>query len=595
MTMSTPSRSIESFRGPGDLPDPTPTVTVAVKSKATRRRASPLAITVLIVLSGLILVPVGMVFFGAFQSDSPGMPGSHFSLDAIFEVYASGAYVSSLMGTLLLAVGTAALSVTLGSLAAWALMRTDVRMRALLELGIIVPMFISPFIGAIAWYMLGAPRSGLINVNLRWMLGLPKDTVLVNISTYPGVLFVMLLYFLPITYLLISSSLKNMDPSLEEASYLNGQGIVATARRVTLPIVRPALTAAFFMISVTATGVFAIPAALGLDTGFSPLAVNVYRKMTVAPADPPVAAALGTLIFWFTLIGIYFYRRSIRNSRRFVTVGGKGSRPRIVKLGWARWPVTLALAIYGFLAVVLPYTAVVLIATSPYTETDLRRMQFSLDSLWAVLTARDVTSALLNTVWIGLAVPTGAVIIALGVAYVTVREQGRLAAIVDYIANFPMAVPGIVFATGIVWLYVRTPLYLTIFLLFITLIASYMPQATRFTATGLMQIDGSLEEAARMSGAGRFKAVRTITAPLMAPALTSAWVLLFVFSSRMVDDAVLVAGPRSQPLSVLAWNYSQNGELNRTAVVGLLMSLVMVAGLLLARLAFRVKVSSSQL
>ncbi|WP_157814004.1 MULTISPECIES: iron ABC transporter permease [Microbacterium] len=563
------------------------------RRKATKRGPSPFAVVILILLGGLILVPVAMVFFGAFQSAAPGLPGTTFSLRAIMEVYGTTAYLGSLIGTLLMALSVAVLAVVFGALAAWILARTDVRLRAVLELGVIVPLFISPFIGAVAWNMLGAPRSGIINVNLRWIFG--TDATFIDIGTVPGVIFVMLLYFLPYTYMLISASLKNMDPGLEEASYMNGRGIVATAMKVTLPIVRPSLTAAFFMIAVFATGIFAIPAALGLDTGFSPLAVQVYRKMTVFPSDPPAAAAIGTLIFWFTLAGIYFYRRSIRNSARFVTVGGKATRPRVVKLGWARWPVTILVALYGFLAAVLPYAAIILISLSPYTITDFRKMQFSLDSLWTVVTSPDVTSALLNTVWIALLAPTVAVLIGLGVAYITVRERGRIATIIDYISNFPMAVPGIVFATGIIWLYVRTPLYATLALLIITLVATYMPQATRFAATGLMQVDGSLEEAARMSGASKFRAITTVTMPLVAPSLMSAWVLLFIFSSREVNEAVIVAGPRSQPLSVLAWNYVENGSLNQAAVVGLLMSLVMLAGLILARYVFRVRLTSSQL
>jgi len=570
-----------------------PTVPVAIKQRASRRSPSALSIVVLVILTGLIVVPVVTVFFGAFQSAAPGLPGSHFSLKAVLSVYASTAYLTSLLGTLLMSLVVAAASVVLGALAAWILARTDVRLRNVLELGIIVPLFISPFIGAVAWNMLGAPRSGLINVNLQWLFG--TKATFIDIGTVPGVMFVELLYFLPYTYMLISSSLKNMDPSLEEASYVNGRGIVQTALRVTLPVVRPSLVASFFMISVFSTGIFAIPAALGLDTGFSPLAVQVYRKMTVFPSDPPAAAAIGTLIFWFTLLGIFFYRRSLRNSRRFVTVGGKATRPRVVHLRWARWPVTIVLAIYGFLAAVLPYAAIILISLSPYTITDLRKMIWSFDSLWKVISSVEVTTALINTLWIAVAVPTVAVLIGLGVAYVSVREKGRLASIIDYISNFPMAVPGIVFATGIVWLYVRTPLYATLLLLIVTLVGAYMPQATRFAATGLMQIDGSLEEAARMSGASKLRAIFTITMPILLPSLASAWVLLFIFSSREVNEAVIVAGPRSQPLSVLAWNYVEDGQLNQTAVVGLLMSLVMLAGLFVSRFVFRVRINSSQL
>ncbi|WP_324274222.1 ABC transporter permease [Blastococcus brunescens] len=224
----------------------------------------------------------------------------------------------------------------------------------------------------------------MINVNLRWLLG--TDATFVDITTFVGVMFVMLLYYIPYAYLLISSALKNMDPSLEEASYMNGRGVIATALKVTLPIMRPSLAAAFFFVAVLATGVFAIPSVLGLDAGFTPLAVQVYRATTVFPSDPPLGAAIGTMIFWFTLAGIYFYRRAIRHGGRFVTVGARGTRPRLIRLGWKKIPVTAGFALYVLLATVLPYTALVLMSLTPFAITDFRDLSLSFDNFVEVAT-----------------------------------------------------------------------------------------------------------------------------------------------------------------------------------------------------------------
>ena len=582
----------------GDVPlvPGEPILPILGAAKAQKKRPpSALAVVSLIILAGLILAPVATVFYGAFQSDAPGLPKNTFSFRAILDVYASTDYLWPLAGTLLMAIATSGIAVVLGTVFAWLIARTDMFWRKVLEWGVIVPLFISPFIGAVAWNILGSPRSGMINTNLRWMLGLDEKTVLVNIGTFPGVVFVMVLYFLPYAYLLVASSLRNMDPGLEEASYMNGRGIMATAFRVTLPIVRPALAAAFFMLAVLATGIFTIPQALGLDTGFTPLGLQVYRKMTVYPFDPPVAASIGTLLFWFTLLGIYLYRRSIRNGRRFVTLGGKATRRRSVKLGWARVPATAFVALYGLLAAVLPYGALIVMSLTPYAMTDLRKLTLSLDSFVNLVSTPDVFNAFLNTLWIGLTAPTIAVILAVAVSYVVVRERGRLGGILDYISTFPIAVPGIVFATGMVWLYIRTPLYATVAILTIALVAGFMPTAMRFVSTGLMQIDPSLEEAARMSGAGRFRAVFTVTVPLMRPAILSAWTLLFIFSSREVNETVLLSGPSSRPLAVLAWNDIDASDPSAAAAIGLLLTLIMAAGILLARFVFRTRLDSSNL
>lgn len=581
LTVPTPRTAARGHRGAG-----------GGRRAEGRRWPSALAVVVLIVLLGLIAGPVATVFFGAFQSKAPGVPDNSFSLDAVEKVYASTAYVKSLIGTLLMSLAVAALSVVFGAVAAWVLARTDVRLRTLLELGVIVPLFMSPFVGAVAWTMLAAPNAGMINVNLRWMLH--SERTFVNITSIPGLTFVLLLYYIPYAYLLVSSALKNVDPSLEEASYMNGRGVVATALRVTLPVVRPSLSASFFFVAVLATGVFAVPQVLGFNA-FAPLAVGVYRSLTVFPSNPPVGAAIGTLMFWFTLAGIYFYRRSIRNGQRYVTVGARGTRPRLVQLGWKKWPVMAAFGLYGLLATVLPYAALVLVSLTPYSITDFRRMSLSLDNFVSVATTPDVVKSFQNSLWLGVLVPTVAVVIGLAVAFVVVRERGKLGAVIDYVSTFPIAVPGIVFATGIVWLYVRTSLYATVALLVIALVGVYMPHASRFATTGLIQIDRSLEEAGRMSGAGKFRVIRTVSFPLVRPSLLSAWILLFVFSMREVNETVVIAGPNSRPLSVLAWDYVQAGSLREAAVVGLVLTLVMLAGVLVARFVLRVRLDSSQL
>lgn len=563
------------------------------RARGGRKYPSAIAIVIILLLLGLVAGPVLMVFVGALQSAAPGLPGNTFSLDAVYRVYLSGAYYGSLVGTLVMAISVAALSVTFGAIAAWFLTRVRVPLRKLWEFGLILPLFLSPFVGALAWVQLAAPNSGMINVNLRWMLG--TDATFVNVMTLPGVVFVMLLFYVPYAYLFISSALKNMDPSLEEASYMNGHGTLATALKVTFPIMRPAMVASFFFVAVLATGVFVIPAVLGLNTSFSPLAVEVYRAMTVYPSRPPVGAALGTLLFWFTLIGVFLYRRSVRNANRFVTVGARGTRPRAVKLPVGRWVAAAGFAIYTLFAAVLPYAVIVVMALSPFAITDFRRMTFSFDGIVEVWQRSDTSTAFINTLWLGLLVPTIAVLLGLGISYVVVRERGKVGAIVDYLATFPIAVPGIVFATGILWLYVRSPIYATVIVVAIALIGAYIPQAARFGSAGLIQIDRSLEEAARMNGANKLRTISTVTFPLLRPSLLSAWTLLFVFATREVNEAVILSGPKSRPLSVLAWNYVEQGSIRNAAVVGLFLTLVMAVGILFARFVLRAKLDSSNL
>ena len=244
------------------------------------------------------------------------------------------------------------------------------------------------------------------------------------------------------------------------------------------------------------------------------------------------------------------------------------------------------------LAVVLPYAALILISFAPYSITDLRKMELSFDNFFALASAPDMMSAIVNTLLLGLIVPTVTVLIGLAVGYVVNRERGRVAAFVEYLATLPLAIPGIVFALGVVMLYIRTPLYATLPIIVIGLVGVFIPHAVRFASNGIMQIDRSLEEAARMSGAGKLRMIGTITVPLLRPALLSAWILLFIIASREVNETVLLASVKTRPLAVIAWNFLSSGTIQQAAAGGLLLSVFMLVAVLVARFVFRTKVSA---
>lgn len=562
--------------------------------KDTARRSGRygwLAWPVLAVLSVLILVPLLAMVYGSFKVGGPFAEGEAFAVSAVADVYTSARYLWTLAGTLGLAIVVAGLAVIVGTGFAWLLARTDVRFRSFFEIVIIAPLFLSPFVGAIAWVTLAAPNSGMLNVNLRHLFG--PDLTLVNIMTVPGIIWVLTIYYIPYSYMFVSASLRNMDPSLEDASYINGQGHISTARRITLPIIKPAMSAAFFFIAVLAAGVFSVPGVLGASGAFTPLAVRVYRAVAIFPSDYATGAALGTMLFWFTLAGIYLYRKAIADAHRYVTVSARGYRPRLIRLGRWRRPAMGLFVGYFLLAVALPYTALTLVALSPFAQTDLTRLDLTLANFLDVATSNRVLDATQNTLVLGLGAPTLCVILGLVVAFTVQRSKGRTAAAVDYVATLPIAIPGIVFATGMVWAYILTPVYATLWILLIAYVASYIPHAARLTANGLMQIDKSLEEASTINGARLGRTLRRVTFPLTKPALLSAWVLIFIFTVREINAAIILYSPRSNVLSVLTWDYIESGVVRNAAVVGILQTLLLLTGVFLARFVFRVKLTST--
>lgn len=553
------------------------------------RYASLFLVSVLFVL---VLLPVLAVALAMVRTAPWGDPAGELSLDALARVYTGLPYLTTLAGTILLASIVAGLSVAIGGAFAWILSRTNAPIRSFLEVAVIAPLFLSPFIGAVSWLLLAAPTSGMINVNLRRWLGLPEATF-VNVVSFWGVVFVLTLYYIPYAYLFVRGAFQLMDPSLEEASSVNGAGVVATIRRITMPISRPSLAAALLFVGILACGVFSVPAVLGVRMGFVSLPVRIYREVGIFPANYAMGAAVGSMLLIVTIAGIFFYRKSIQRSQRFVTVGARGFRMRRLELGWIRYLAAAAIVGYFLLAVVLPYAALSLVSLSPYPETDLSQLQLSFEGIRSVISSSRVGIAIRNSLTLGVLAATLATMLGVVVALVVNRGSSRLRAAIDYLSALPVAIPGIVFATGVLWVYVYSPIYATIWILLLAYVASYLPFTARIAGNSVMQIDRALEEASTVNGASWMYTVRRVVVPLAKPGLLSAWILVYIFTIREINSAILLYSPRSTVLSVLVWDFVDSGVLRDAAVVGMIQTLLLLAGVLVARFVFRVKLSSA--
>ena len=550
-----------------------------------------LQVPLLAIMTVLIVIPLVFIFIGAFQSTSM-FGANQFTTRNVELVYTTLGSLRVFLGTALLAAVVAALALVVGSAFAWLLSRTDTPARSMLEIGILAPLFISPFVGAMAWLILGSPKAGMLNVlaNAIW----PGVGTVVNLSSLGGVVAIMALYYVPYGYVYVSTSLRNMDPALEEASYMGGAGPLATGLRVTLPLMRPALISAFFFIFVLSAGLFSVAAVLGGTSGFRPLAVGIYQAANGTPSDPGRAAAIGSMLFWLPLGGLVLYRAATKYASRFVTVSGRGFRFRRIPIGRWKWGVLGLCVVYVLLSVVLPYVVLLYVTLTPYVQTDVFEADISLDAFRELGDNPLVRSALLHTVEVSVLTPTLAVLLGLLIAFAVHRLRLKWSGLLDYIAAVPIAVPGIVLATGLIWMYLRTPLYDTIWLLVLAFVVEYVPQSMRMASNSLIQIDRSLEEASTMCGKGTATTLRRITVPLMRPALISAWVLIFIFSTREIGSAILLYGPNSAVLSVLTWDFLNFGNLQSASVIGLLQTGLMLVGILVARFVFRVRLHDSR-
>ncbi|HEX3644179.1 MAG TPA: iron ABC transporter permease [Vicinamibacterales bacterium] len=514
-----------------------------------------------VVVTALVLAPVFAVVLGATH-ETGGL-----SLRSLVNVVSSARVIGN---TLLVGFGTTALAVLIGGALALILVRIDTPGRGLLEQCVILPLYITPLLTAIAWSWLGSPRGGLLNVVGRELLGIDQ---LVNLHGAAGVVFVAALAYVPLPFLLVSGALRAMDPALEDSARVHGASAAHAFARVTLPLVLPAALGSAMLVFVQAMGLFSVPAVLGMPSGFYVAGTEIYRLINNYPPRFGQAAAWGLLLLAVTALLVWL-QAAVLQRRSFVTVTGKAFRPRLVLVGRARYSLAAVAWVYVAAAVILPVATLLWASLVNFITVDPKLMAFDLRHFRYVLFTYPKTYlAAQNSLLLGIATATLVCGLGLGIGWVLVRTQSRARGFLDQVSMIPLALPSIVLALGLLWTYVGVswlPIYGTIFILLLAYVTHYLPFGVRAASGALRQLHPELEDAARVSGAGLFKTLWLVVLPLTRPTLAAAWTLLFILAIQEVSASILLYTSRTTVMSVAVFDLWEAGNVNALAALSVL-------------------------
>ena len=248
------------------------------------------------------------------------------SLDHFEEVLSGRLYVNALKNSLILGAWTGLFSLVIGLVLAWAVSRTDVPAKPLIQITATLSYLSPPFLTAIAFTYLFSPNAGLINVLMRDVAGLPWLTF--NVFSMPGLVLVTVLHTFPFVYLLASSALLSVDASYEEAAQILGAGKLRTALSITAPLVAPAILSGTLLAFVNALALFGSQAIIGLPGRIFTLPTRIYALFDYPP-EYGLASALSLVLVLITVVALYLQRAFLAR-RSYVTLGGKGSRPQLM-------------------------------------------------------------------------------------------------------------------------------------------------------------------------------------------------------------------------------------------------------------------------
>lgn len=528
----------------------------------------------------LALVPatiiVGLLLLTVYISVRATVADPTLTLEHYATLFVEPLAIEAALNTVVFALVTVAVAMTVGVPVAWLVERTDLPGKRVIygfmTIGILIPGFFT----AMGWLFFAHPRIGTLNLWLMDAFGLAQAPFPVN--TIPAMGFIQGLGLAALVFVMTSASIRAMDSSLEEAAQTAGAGLLATLRRVTLPLAWPSLLAALLYVLTIGISAFDIPLIIGVSNRIFVFSTYLFTKAFPSGGLPEygISAAFSTFMIGLAILLSFAYSRMLGQARKYQVISGKSYRPKLIVLG--PWKV-VAWAFVGThitLALLMPLFMLVWMSFQPFIRPP------SLEAL-ATLTTRNYTTlqwelvqrAATNTAILMIAAPTLALVMSLITSWVVLRTRSRFRLAFDYIAFLPHAVPHVVFGLAAVatalFILGWTNLYGSLTLLVIVLAIAQLSFGTRIANSALIQIHNDLEDAAYVAGAGTFATMRRVVVPLLRPAFVFGWLWLALLAFRELTLSQMLFSKDSITMAQLVSALVRGAGHNQAAALAVLM------------------------
>ncbi|MEM9635202.1 MAG: iron ABC transporter permease [Pseudomonadota bacterium] len=540
---------------------------------------SPEKTTLLLLVLGATLI-CGLPLLLLFQTGLSGENG--FDPGPLLEAMESRSVRRALWHSIESSFLSALTATLLGTLLALLIGLTDIRAKGLLVFLILLPMMIPPHVTAIAWIQALGPASPV----LRW-LGLAPELG----STHPlysreGLVLLLTLQHSPLVFLLVRASLRSFPRELSDAARISGAGAFTMLYRITLPLLGPALLAGFALAFVAALGNFGINALIGIPARYTTLPVLVWRRLaSFGPDVLPNVAVISVILALVALTAILaqsFLQRRMRNS-----LIGLPQDPLAISLGRKR-PVIEAI-VWSFVACVLLLPAASLLATS-LVKTYGLPLSFSTltsENFIEVLWRQSVTlRAFANSTLIAGFAAAVIALASLPLAYFLAHKRKRhrhVAGLALTQSEIAFAVPGLVMSIAFILAFIKPlpflgiSLYGTLWIILIAYVSVFLAVGLKPVAAAFLQMDGSLEDAARVSGAGFYRRLSKVFAPLAAPSAASGAILVFLTAYNEVTVSALLWSTGNETIGTTIFNYEDGGYTTLAAAMSTVVVIATIA------------------
>ncbi|MCI0477453.1 MAG: iron ABC transporter permease [Anaerolineales bacterium] len=535
-----------------------------------------------LMLTILVVYPLAQLVYQSIQYNQ------QWSLQSYLAAITSESNLLALRHSLEVSIAAMLGATILGTFLAWLIARTDLPGRNFFRTAFVLPFLIPPFIGALAWLQILGPV-GYLNKFFMALTGASEP--LWNIYGPTGIVLVMILHEYPTVFISVLGGLERMNPELEEAAQISGSRIFRVMRDITLPLMMPTIAAGALLVFITDIANFGVPAILGFSENYYVLTTQIYNVITrsTQPNSLNIAAAMSILLALVSGVGI-FLQRFYLSQKEYAVISGKSMQPNVVRLGAHRYWLFALAAVIVLVAVIAPLVAILLTALVRAYGLPPLPENLTLQNFYDVLLLNQSSRrGIINSLGLAVAAATIISILSAFIAYIIVKTKMRGRALLDFISNAPYTLPGTVVALAMIlaWLkplpLIDFRLYNTIWILLVAYVARYLAFGVRTAAGSLAQVHASLEEAARISGAGWLQSFRDIVIPLIRPGLFAGWFLVFIPCLRELTISALLWSTRNETIGVVVFNLQQSGNTSASAAL----AAIMIGVLLLANVITR--------
>ena len=470
---------------------------------------------------------------------------------------------------------TVLVSVPLGSVLAWLMIRTDLPGKKILGLLVTVPYMIPSWTKALAWLAMFRNSTSGANGFLAG-LGIPVPDWLAYGPI--AIVLCMSMHYYAFSYIMVSGALRSINSELEEMGEIQGASKAQILRHITLPLILPSVLSATVMTISKSIGTYGVPANLGNRIGYYTLATKMRNFIDQGPQA--VGYSMSIVLVLLAALIIFSNQRIVGVRKSYATVSGKGGRATLMQLGKAKKPLMLFLMVFLFLAMVVPFFVLIMetfqITTGAgYGPDNLTLYNWigkageidKYTNYVGIFRNPNFFSAFWNTIRLTLIASILTAICGQFLGYISSRGRGKwYGDLTEQMVFVPYLMSGIAFSTMYFSMFSRPhlgglmpSLYGTFTLIVLTSVVKHFPFASKSGTANMLSISVELEEAADIAGASFWKRMSSIIVPLAKNGFISGFMLTFISIAKELDLVIIMMTPSTQTMSYLAFTYSQEG------------------------------------